>query len=505
LKGASYDTDGAYNAATHNPHWISALAVNPNDPDHVIFGTGYGVWSTFNATAAVPEWHFTNRGIEETVPLGLISTKYGAPLVSALGDIDGFYHDDLDTPPLRRHKLENGTTEAGTNYDIDYAGLNQNYVVRIHKDGNYHLGVYSENGGKTWINFKSNPPHTQNPWNPTFTNEDNFIAVSADASTMMWNMADHGVYRSVDNGATWQITTGIPGNVSGFRVVSDKVAPNTFYLYSPTAGVLYRSVGGAAWSVVNTGQLAQSTDGDWAHGFFRIFVSPTVEGEIWAIQGAQLPPVMWLSGQRIGGIRRSTNGGTTFTDVSGMPFATSIGFGKGATPEAASIVYAVGRQTDTQPISVFRSDNSGGSWARINSDASTFGEITMVSGDPCVTSRVFLGTSGRGIIMGGDPVAIAANVWDDGCLQRIDHPSYVSIGHRTSPGGAAVRKQMLVHQGRVLRSNAPIQLYTLNGRLVATASAKGPGASVTLNLSRIPSGVYIARSGGEMLRVKVQR
>jgi hypothetical protein len=90
MGSGSFDAASAGSSATSNPHWISALAVDPSDEDHAVFGTGYGVWSTYNATAVAPTWYFTDTGIEETAPLGLVSTTYGAPLVSALGVLTAF-------------------------------------------------------------------------------------------------------------------------------------------------------------------------------------------------------------------------------------------------------------------------------------------------------------------------------------------------------------------------------------------------------------------------------
>ncbi|MDR3000711.1 MAG: hypothetical protein LBU89_05550 [Fibromonadaceae bacterium] len=412
LLDASYDTDGAYNAATHNPHWISALAVNPFDSDHVIFGTGYGLWSTFNATAERPFWEFTNRGIEETVPLGLVSTTRGAPLVSVLGDIDGFYHDDIDTPPLRRHKLGDGEAEAGTNFDIDFAGQVPNYMVRIHKHQASNYGNYSEDGGKTWKNFVGAPSVNINPHG-----ENNFVAVSADASAIVWNIAGHGIFRSTNNGTTWTASTASTASLAGFRPVADRVTPGTFYLYNPDTGTLHRSTdNGATWTAVNSNLAVEG--GDWARWAFRLYASPDQAGELWATQGTTGISGIWLGGS--GGIKRSTDGGSTFATVNGLPYARSIGFGKGTT-SGVSAVYAVGIQTDGQPLGVFRSNNSGGTWTRINTNAQSYGEITMVIGDPCIYSRVYLGTSGRGIIYGEEQGNTSS------CADREDYGSTTSV------------------------------------------------------------------------------
>ena len=48
----------------------------------------------------------------------------------------------------------------------------------------------------------------------------------------------------------------------------------------------------------------------------------------------------------------------------------------------------------------FRSDDGGATWVRINDDAHQFGNIGALTGDPRVFGRVYLGTSGRGVIYG---------------------------------------------------------------------------------------------------------
>jgi len=518
LLNATYNTATAYNAVTNNPHWISALAVNPHDQDHVIFGTGYGVWSTFNATAEKPEWVFTNRGIEETVPLGLASTRYGAPLVSVLGDIDGFYHADLNTPPPARHKMEDGVNETGTNYDIDFAGQRPNYMVRIHKNIPMHLGAYSEDGGKTWRNFRSSPPSTTNPhWpDPNTSGENNFVAVSADGSAIVFNMDTHGVYYSTNNGTTWTASSTPANLLQGFKPVADRVTPGTFYINNARNGTFYRSTdNGATWTAVST-NLAMA-GGDWAYWAFRSFSSPDRAGEVWIAQGAKIYPCtpadaswcswaqyfpnegMWLNeGDAEGGLMRSTNGGTSFTRINGILFARSIGFGRGRNAGDPSAVYVAGMISSGMQ-GVFRSDNSGSTWTRVNDDNHAYGEITMVTGDPCVYSRVYLATSGRGIVQGVDP---AFDQVCNTCVDRIENGGPVSVRNRMPV--SSIKKPTLVRHGKILRSNAPIQLYSITGRLIAVSSSKAPDAA-TLNLSRIPSGVYIAKSGAATLRVQVQK
>ncbi|WP_229263783.1 hypothetical protein [Cohnella cholangitidis] len=50
---------------------------------------------------------------------------------------------------------------------------------------------------------------------------------------------------------------------------------------------------------------------------------------------------------------------------------------------------------------IYRSDNGGASWIRINDDQYQFGAADRtITGDPRVYGRVYVGTNGLGIVIG---------------------------------------------------------------------------------------------------------
>lgn len=55
----------------------------------------------------------------------LISPPSGAPLISALGDITGFRHNDVNVVPAAQ-----AAPVRGSSVSLDYAELSPSYIVR---------------------------------------------------------------------------------------------------------------------------------------------------------------------------------------------------------------------------------------------------------------------------------------------------------------------------------------------------------------------------------------
>jgi hypothetical protein len=100
--GGTYDFSLAPYVAKTPIHWLFDVEIDPANPDHAIFTTGYGGYETFNLTAMdsgkPTKWSVMSTGIEETVALDLLSPPKGAHLITAIGDYGGFVHWDLDKP-----------------------------------------------------------------------------------------------------------------------------------------------------------------------------------------------------------------------------------------------------------------------------------------------------------------------------------------------------------------------------------------------------------------------
>jgi hypothetical protein len=76
----------------------------------------------------------------------------------------------------------------------------------------------------------------------------------------------------------------------------------------------------------------------------------------------------------------------------------AFGCGKSASPNGSPALYLFGKIESLSGI--FRSDDEGRTWLHLNDADHQFGWITRLTGDPRVFGRVYLATTGRGIIYG---------------------------------------------------------------------------------------------------------
>ena len=353
-------------------HWIGDLDIDPTNPDEAIYVTGYGLWRTRNLTEANrsgrTDWRFDDEGIEETVPLELVSppnrASGGATLVSTIGDIGGFRHDDLSAVAASRYFAPNG----GTNRGLDFAELTPDRMVRT-SDPTPTGGFVSQDGGKTWTPFAGAPPRDA-------SKETGRIALSADGQRMVWAMRKAPPYVSSDQGKTWRVAQGMAaGDRPDFTPASDRVNPLRFYVYdADQAAVLASTDGGESFQVVarnlpDAGPLK---------------AVPGVEGEVW------LPTRQ--------GLMRSINGGQAFKRMVGVDDAGLVGFGKAAPGRTHPAVFIWGKVGGVE--GVFRSDDVGKTWIKLGDRQRGFAELKALTGDPARFGRVYLGVHGRGIVYG---------------------------------------------------------------------------------------------------------
>ncbi|MER6216828.1 RICIN domain-containing protein [Streptomyces sp. NPDC001272] len=367
LSGTSVrDASAAPYVGTGTGHWMTALAIDPFDSGHVLYGTGNGILRSKDANASdsggTSHWSVGGaRGLEETALLDAIAPPGGAQVITAMGDQGGFRHGSLTEVPAGR--LKNPTMANSTG--IDFAQSHPEVMVRVGKGGEKD-GAWSTDGGSSWNGFASEPVGSA---------DSGHVALSADGSTIVWTQAGQVPYRSTDKGASWSKANGLGADAV---VVADRSSARTFF--SLTGGTLYASTdGGATFTARATGL----PDG-------RLKAVPGVAGDLWIAGGAK-------------GLLHSTDGGRTFTTLTTVRSASALGFGKAAPGTTYQALYLIGTVKDV--TGVFRSTDQGATWLRVNDDAHQWGGIGgvgVITGDPDTYGRVYVGTNGRGLQY-GDP------------------------------------------------------------------------------------------------------
>jgi oligoxyloglucan reducing-end-specific cellobiohydrolase len=303
-----------------------------------------------------------------------------------VGDIGGFEHTDFHVSPPAGMYTNPVATSVGS---LDWAGQNSGFIVRAQSPSTYstspcNFGAFSTNGGTSWSPF---PTCAQG------ANSGNGGALSADASgtTVMWTPSSSGVAQfSIDNGSTWISTTGLPDLT---HVYADKVTPQLFYSFSSTAsgGSFYRGAvdtahDAATFSEVNSTPLPASANCNGS-GCGVVDVNWARSGDIWLPLGSN-------------GLYHSTDGGSTWMKLANVADANSVAVGAASPRTHQQAVFLYGETSPNQAMAIYRSDDSGKSWMRINDDAQLYGGPTLIQADPRVYGRVYLGMNGRGIIYG---------------------------------------------------------------------------------------------------------
>lgn len=150
-------------------------------------------------------------GIEETAVLGLIAPPGGPPLLSAVGDIGGFYHSSLDVAPKQPFQ----TPTYGTTVDIDYAGNKPSNIVRSGDHATLPKVALSFNFGSTWSAYYGASASTAR----------GKVAYSADADTIML-LPEAGAPMVSSNSAAFSAISSLP---AATVITSDKKNNTVFY------------------------------------------------------------------------------------------------------------------------------------------------------------------------------------------------------------------------------------------------------------------------------------
>ena len=372
--GGIWSVDSAPWLNFHSPrpmvtNWIGSLQIDPHNSNRVLYTTGWGIFETMDVMASdaggPTHWKFYCDGFEETVVTDLMSPPAGAHLISTVGDIDGFKHDDLRISPPGGMLNPN----YGSNTGIDFAEHEPSFMVRVF-GGRPANGAYSTDGGSTWTPFRRGPRHGMY----------GKIAVSPDAKTIVWTAAPGAwsgpsrvAHVTHDRGESWKTCRGLK---PGWHVISDRVDPQHFYAFDPQQGHIYVSA--------DAGNSFRRMNRQFPRGTAVLRSAPGQAGDLWLASSH--------------GLFYCGAFGAAVSRISNIDSANQVGFGRAAPGLSYPAIFIAG--TVNGVYGIYRSDDGGATWIRINDYQHQFFTIDAITGDPRIYGRVYLGTSGRGIVYG---------------------------------------------------------------------------------------------------------
>lgn len=367
--GASYDSSASPYIKSGSQNWESGIAIDPFDAAHAVYGTGGTVYETSNLTdglqGGIVKWSTRGAlGIEETSIVSLVAPPSGKTLLFAgLGDWGGFAFTDLAKSPAHGNVESLAPAYAS---GLDFVQSSPSTIVAAIVPGwKPYPGPkaqVSTDGGMTWNGFDGN----------VTTKGGGTIAASPDGKSFVWAPGDTGVqYRA---GAGWSASSGIPGQA---QVASDRMTAGVFYGFSEGKLFVSRD-GGRRFSIA---QSNLPTDG-------RLYVRPGIRGDV------------WLASPSKGLYHRKGRNDFRLAKSGSVSGADLLAFGAPPSGSKTPTIFLWGQVNNGLPA-LFRSTDSGARFLRINDDHHQWPVGRHVlAGDMRRFGVVYVGTNGRGIIVG---------------------------------------------------------------------------------------------------------
>ena len=369
--------------------WMAGVAIDPFNSNHLAYTTGATVYASDQPLSVAGSQHILWQpwvsGIEETAILTLASPPLGPPLLSGFGDIGGFAHESLHVSPptLFTNPVFDNT------HTLDFAGRSPNIVIRGGRSQHSSLAIaaWSQDFGRSWTPLQL-PPDTHRATPPALTGyyrdeADAVIAVSADGATFIAMTRVPMLTR--DRGQHWTAVRGLPDFA---RVVADRLDPQRFYaLDFGRSRVAISENGGQSFALVSSKGLPEQACAVQPRAYdpWPLLAAPGRAADLWLVCRGRL--------------YHSSDGGRNFAEQRGEVAVTALAFGRPRTDGDYPTLFAIGTRGDLEAI--WRSDDAGVSWVRVNDAEHEYGRrFRVISADQRVFGRVYVGTDGRGVIYG---------------------------------------------------------------------------------------------------------
>ena len=402
----------------------SQLTFDPSDPNKLYYTGFSGLWHTADFQAAEVQWrNDMASGHEEIVNTGLVAyppNNDGNTIGVNSADHAGWTLGDLQAFPMQ--DIGDLVTPAGS--FIKGAGTAvcelqpENIVVSstVNWEGSNGFLLASNNGGQDFSPLSGYTPS----WGKAI------LAIAQDDPSNIVAVNQEGVKYSTNGGNTFQSAAGVNGIAIANNVffqfrplTADAGANNTFYLYDRSSGQVHRSINsGQNWTQrgVITGFTLSNESGQST----RLLSAFGWAGHLWINHHSK-------------GIRRSTDGGATWTTIPNVINAIAMSIGKEESAGDYPTLYFYGRLSGDIEDWFYRSTNEGASWDRVFHENNLYlGAATRhLIADRDEFGKFYVGTSGFGVwsatAVTSQPSCLLGDVNRDGVVNFSDIGPFISL------------------------------------------------------------------------------
>lgn len=363
-------------------HWLADIKLDPFDGERAVYGTGYGLWLTDNLGAALKDetvkWDFAVTNFEETATLDLKSPSGGATLLGAMGDVAGGAWDDTTKTP--NAGLFAPTSQS--NRSVDFAELKPAIIART-ADQVATGGWWSADGSVSWRPFGPSPRLLKSAQGADLGAGN--VAVSANGTSFVWAPEKQQALCSRDHGKSWVPSAGWPSTVDVELIpVADRKVDGVFYVLDRDNGQILVSIdGGLSFRPGITGLTKVAS---WQSA--QLLSAPGNLRDLWVALPDALVHMPSIDKPAI--------------TIKNVLEPWKIALGKAAPGAEYHSVYVWGKLVvNGKPVEgLFRSDDAGTTFKRIDDDRHRYGRLNSMTGDPLEHGTVYLAPEGRGVIVG---------------------------------------------------------------------------------------------------------
>ena len=386
------------------------LAIDPDDPDRLFFGTDGVICKTEDAgeswmqvyTDPVASAYWQGKGFETTCVMD-VAVDPANPDNVYVGYCDIGFLKSTDGGTSFK-KTENGMNYPANTFTIAIDPDNPN-VLYIGTGDLLTWGINqgeickSTDYGETWtaIGDPGNGLPDAQVWSLAIDPNSN-----PDSRTLYAVSYQSGIYKTTDGGASWfAVNNGLGINRNIRKIVIDPTDSNTLYvgiegydegLATVQGGIYKTSDGGQNWVRIDTNPPQPSV--------LDLAIDPSSTNVIYSASREHYDhtqQVMYL-----GSVYKSTDGGSNWTRLnSGFGDSDNLNVGALAiNPQNPEIIYAGtfddNFHDESSGRGIFKSTDGGANWTPMN-DGLGILYTTVITIDPSDHSRLYVGTHGNSV------------------------------------------------------------------------------------------------------------